>query len=358
MIKKFTILLFSFLILSLFSPLWAQACFNPTDSFAVEVILNKTGIAYDLTKIREAVGVSTQDDSLIYRAHFNENVAVVLTENKGVPEKGLIVRIQIPTKEVTTVWTIIHFEKTLDKVKMSDLSLDKAADLGWQVADTKMAKDENIISLQPISEVNDYGVIITIEIKGKTDQLSDSLKNEFINVLKTIGLSESDSESIFVKENIKTFPLTETDLTEAVAIKAAEFKFDEALKRELEFLVSEKIITGLLEQDIVDIYKLAERGKAGHNERIRWFKDKWVVGITKEMEEAGISRVKEYASCGGFALSLLPQTTLNLNFGQITKEAKKSWWIFISLGVVVLLILFSITVYLLIKLRKINKKTD
>jgi hypothetical protein len=356
-IKNF--LLLSFLILSLFSASLAQACFNPTDSFAVEVILNKPGIVYDLAKIKNAVGVSTQDNSLIYHSHYNENAAVILSEDES-SENGLGIKIQIPTKEVTTVWTIIRIEKTLDYVKMADISADKATVLGWQVVGTEdipqssasLTKNENIISLRAKNKAVDYGMIVTIEIKGKIDKLTDSLKNEFINVLKTVGLSENEAQSIFEQENIKTFPLTETDLTEGVAIKAAEFEFDEALKKELQFLVSNQIINGLSEQDIVDIYKLAEKGKAGYNERIRWFKNKWVVGITKEMEQAGFSRLKSLPSCGGFSLSLLPQSVLDLTFGQITEQEQKNLWIFITVGIFILLMCFSLTVYLLFKLRK------
>lgn len=44
-------LTFAILLITLSLSVGATACANPTDSFASEVLLNKAGIAYDLTDI-------------------------------------------------------------------------------------------------------------------------------------------------------------------------------------------------------------------------------------------------------------------------------------------------------------------
>ncbi|MEM7818294.1 MAG: DUF333 domain-containing protein, partial [Candidatus Aenigmatarchaeota archaeon] len=96
MLKR-TILTLSFL----FFPLLTFACFNFTDSFAVEVWLNKPGINFDLSFL-EKVGedqLIKKDDALIYRSHFNFEVAVIL---RKIDEKQLSVKIQIPTKSIET----------------------------------------------------------------------------------------------------------------------------------------------------------------------------------------------------------------------------------------------------------------
>jgi hypothetical protein len=81
---------------------------NPTDSFAVEVVLNISGVAYDLSTISQANGVAVEvsDDSagvgeIIYRAHFDSRVAVILSGAVLDPggDEYLSVRIQIPTQE-------------------------------------------------------------------------------------------------------------------------------------------------------------------------------------------------------------------------------------------------------------------
>jgi hypothetical protein len=78
------------------------ACFNPTDFFATEVILNKPGVSYDLEPIRLAANVSFENGAFIYRSHFDKRVAVILEEinQRVLTEKlnRLSVRIQIPTR--------------------------------------------------------------------------------------------------------------------------------------------------------------------------------------------------------------------------------------------------------------------
>ena len=79
----------------------AYPCFNPTDLFAAEVVLNRSGIGYDLAPIRNARNVFSGEDVLIYRSHFEGRVAVILREVDDrpiIPLKGLSIRIQIPTR--------------------------------------------------------------------------------------------------------------------------------------------------------------------------------------------------------------------------------------------------------------------
>lgn len=77
------------------------SCFDPTDLFAAEVVLNRSGISYNLAPIRNARNVFSGEDVLVYRSHFDKRVAIILREidaRPTIPLKGLSVRIQIPTK--------------------------------------------------------------------------------------------------------------------------------------------------------------------------------------------------------------------------------------------------------------------
>ncbi|MCD6507619.1 hypothetical protein J7M22_13475 [Candidatus Poribacteria bacterium] len=79
----------------------AYPCFNPTDLFAAEVVLNRSGMGYDLAPIRNARNVFSGEDVLVYRSHFEGRVAVILREVDDrpiIPLKGLSIRIQIPTR--------------------------------------------------------------------------------------------------------------------------------------------------------------------------------------------------------------------------------------------------------------------
>ena len=72
---------------------FAQACFSPTDNLAVEVYFDKPGIAYNLEPLKNAENVLIENGRLIYRSHYDERVAVMLWE-----DRGLHLRIEIPVK--------------------------------------------------------------------------------------------------------------------------------------------------------------------------------------------------------------------------------------------------------------------
>lgn len=77
------------------------ACFNPTDSFAAEVVLNKAGITDDIEKFQNAENVRIDDETIVYVSHYNADVAVVISKIKEeIGVIGLSVRLQIPTETV------------------------------------------------------------------------------------------------------------------------------------------------------------------------------------------------------------------------------------------------------------------
>jgi len=100
MIRKF-VLTAMFTIASLFClNSYSLACFNPTDSFATEVVLNKTNTTDDIEKLQKAENVRIDDSIIVYLSHYNADVAVMVSKIKEEHLIGLSVRLQIPTKTV------------------------------------------------------------------------------------------------------------------------------------------------------------------------------------------------------------------------------------------------------------------
>ncbi len=170
----------------------AFACVNPTDSFATEVLLNKPGVSYNLsgiigsddvivkmkevpvesepaggvptpqaitippqtivipnnnsTAITETVSpklpaeTQTELDRIIYRSHYNPDVAVILSED-CIPIDGgwnddryLSVRIQVPTKGVHRSMPFVEIELT-GNTEIADLDINTSADIGWKITE-------------------------------------------------------------------------------------------------------------------------------------------------------------------------------------------------------------------------------
>ncbi len=74
-----------------------SACYFPEDSVAIEVVLNKPGITYDLTILNKLGNVKVlSNDVIAYRSHLSKYVAVLLIKEPITPSgiKYLGVRVQ------------------------------------------------------------------------------------------------------------------------------------------------------------------------------------------------------------------------------------------------------------------------
>ncbi|MEK7580390.1 MAG: hypothetical protein AAB465_02160, partial [Patescibacteria group bacterium] len=175
-IKILTILF----IVCLFMARAVEACMSPTDLFAVEVLLNKPGINYDLSQLKllPQKELIQNEGKFYYRSHFYPDIGVVLSEfnNNEEKEKFLDIRLQIP-----------------------------------------------------------------VEYKNFEDG---------------------------------------EKLVPAINLDAERFDYKEALKIELNWLIEEKIISGLTDEDIKQIIIFANKGAAGNNATIRW-------GIDKDNNKTG-----------------------------------------------------------------------
>lgn len=310
---------------------FAQACFSPTDNLAVEVYFNKPGIAYNLEPLKNAENVLIENGRLIYRSHYDERVAVMLWENKG-----LHLRIEIPVKSWNS--TVLSAKFTTSIILLEN-SIEKAKELGWKVEGKYTFRKENIlVQITPqkgrecskdsdcatggcsgeicttrenatkvisICVYKDWYECLKLTTCGcvngvctwkPNDAFERCLKEHGIDPSKVIKMPQADVyiaiygqkelseekraeiKELFsvlgiscVLENIK-FEKRVTSMPEGV-VDPYTFNFKEALRVEIEWL-KENGILGISDEDIEEIVKVAERGKAGYNSHIGWYETK------------------------------------------------------------------------------------
>ncbi|MBE0516066.1 MAG: hypothetical protein IBX41_01570 [Methanophagales archaeon] len=362
------LLIFSLLIFSNIG----MACFNPTDSFATGVALNKPSITYDLSGIKQSKDVTViekekegspddvveevhreevipkpievitieeegeekpkrtepsfedyiETNAIIYRSHYNKDIAVALMEEEWEGQKYLNVKIQVPTKFVKSSYPEIKIDLDGLPPITQEVNQDYLESLGYQVEGkfqagylkSQVIKENIDIAVWSISDIEEEGDGDEEGEKGKSfagfsirvrnqSTLTPELGEEFKNVLEAYGLSPD----FLNQAKIKTETREDVDLEPAIDIDLDTFDWGLALRTELEWLRNNKVICGLTDNDLHGIAKVADKGTAGWNSKIRYFKGEWVQGITEEMsEETGMYMVRAGIDCGGFPIGLLP----------------------------------------------------
>jgi hypothetical protein len=103
----------------------------------------------------------------------------------------------------------------------------------------------------------------------------------------------------------------EHDLESALGISPDDFDWFEAMKIELEWLRDNRVVTGLLDDDIEDIATIAKDTVGEHNLRGRHYNDNWIQGITEEMLENEVTKLYTgEPTCDGFSEEILPSFNL------------------------------------------------
>jgi hypothetical protein len=485
----------------------SMACFNPTDSFATEVALNKPSITYDLSGIKQSKDVTViekekeespdipevvyeevskptpitptevhtelplpdrppeaqeqkklpdkriepsfedylETTAIIYRSHYNKDVAVALMEEEWEGQKYLDVKIQVPTKRVHKRMDYVEIDSIAD-VDVASLDINASEELGWssrisgggcyynEQLDKEICRDsyrldkgnihvyltsegrvstektevritvDNTKTIKTEMYFNEKCRWVSPELKysccfecdnafskspigvgpeaamcgkfGSGQPLSEKCKTFFENnpmsvsacqkplelgpceavvgyyydvkyegccavsgckyvpeiipfktqeecqanckkevgyqiaeVLVKIGFSKDIEEALQIVKNNAEHKINEwDDLASAIDIDPEGFDWKTALRVELEWLRSNCVISGLTDDDIYGIIKVADKGTAGWNSKIRYFKGEWMQGITEEMsEETGMYMMKGLSGCGGFPIDLLPE---------------------------------------------------
>ena len=364
----------------------ASACVNPTDSFATAVLLNKPGVSYNLsgmiesdnvivktkevpvesepvggvptpqaitipplaipqaivippqttvitnnnsTAITETVSpklpaeTRTELDRIIYRSHYNPDVAVILSEDQILikvngewnEDRYLSVKIQIPTKDVHKSVPYIRIGLTED-VDAAALDIEACAGLGWdfEVSGSgswttedgerrtmkiyALRKGDIQIEVMPAERTSQEKTDVCVTVNNATS-LSESAKDEITDVLVAIGFFEPTDvmDDTAIASNIREWD----DLESAIDIAVDDFDFCAAMKTELGYLRDVGVVAGLNDTDVDEIVSASVRGTAGFNLRIVYEDSEWM-----PYRETGNPILMKLADCGGFSITELP----------------------------------------------------
>lgn len=310
----------------------AVACANPTDSFASEVLLNKAGVVYDLTDIKNSKNITLQNDTVIYRSHYNPEVAVVLSVNKPF-NKQLSIKLQIPVKQVQMKLPVVNI-KAVGTVDIALLNVDAAKELGWNVKVSGKAFLGNVTRDSYSLEKGDISISLMPEGRTSLERteaeavinnatvLTEDARRDIEKVLVKIGFARREEalQNAAVESRIQEWE----DLVPSVNVDANTFNFSGAMRAELTWLRNNKVLSGLTDEDIDGIAKEAGKGTAGYNSRIVYFKGDWL-----PYRRTGQPLIKSVSGCGGFPLALLPA-----EIGKVSLAASESMGETFSLSII------------------------
>ncbi|MEA3345574.1 MAG: hypothetical protein U9Q78_04930 [Chloroflexota bacterium] len=376
----------------------ALACANPTDSFATEVLLNKPGISYDLSDIAQAEGVTFQMgevspsevetietvikevpkpqeavtgkegvqpeegetqmeiEAIIYRSHYDPQVAVILSESGVGPEarEHLSARVQIPTREVHGTTPLVQM-RLVGQMDIASLDVEQAQTLGWEtfvygtgswtVGGSEvegddddeeneghsegrqvsrniytLRKDNLLVHIMPAGRrsLTETEVEVTV---NDAASLSDEVRSEIARVLVAIGFA-ADEQVALQNASVESKVNEWMDLAEAVDVSADEFDWQEAMRTELAWLRDKGVIVGLSDAEIEEIAAACERGTAGYNSRIVYEAGKWLP--YRETSQPQLLKGElTGGSCRGFSLDVLPEETVE-NVPRVARDIRFS----------------------------------
>lgn len=306
------------LILIIFSFIFTYssfACVDPLDRFATEVVLNKLNISYNLKPIEDAKNVIIEDGVIVYRSHFDNRVAVMLSKinadlGEGNTLKGLSVRIQIPTKTAINprIASGILVEYTslnqIDEQFIRSLGYDISVERTGSQTNLYMKKGNVTFDMSQFLRVGEKKLSISLVVKD-VEFLTDEIKSELRKIIKSLELDER----ILKELESNLYKYTEDNLIEAIDVKRNEFDFKSAMKTELNWLKSNNIINGITDDDIKAVSELSEVGISGWNSRVIYAKGMWL-----PFYESGYGMIRDGGGgCGAFEPSKLPEGELNFS---------------------------------------------
>ena len=348
---------------------FAKGCVNSIDSFAVEVLLNKPDISYNLGKFSLAGEVIRgnffSSNEYIFQSQYNKNLAVILSENSDLCRRNCVsVRLQIPAQ---TSQTKIPRFVLLSEVygKKINLTEDVANYKEWHItffSDSVELRKNNVRILVNPKLINPNNEVI-IEINEKLQNcencdgrcvssqygklcINKKLKEEIEDVLKFSGIINNFDNLFSNYKVVENSEITLTDLKPE--INPDSIDWEEALRQELVWLKNREIID-IGKEDIEKVVSLAGKGKAGHNSRIVYAEneDKWLYYY-----ETKDAQLIQETNCEEFSPLQLPQ---NLPF--FTNLSVSPYYLIpLMASVLLFLILFVLVLIARILNKKKSKK--
>jgi len=296
-----------------------EPCMYPTAWFASEVVLNKPGVQYDLSLIREMNNVTNFGVSVIYRSHFNESVAVILTPINVLKENGLDLRIQIPTEQVFTDSQYVTYFYNDSSTRVSDLNLMGGRPYRWLLEQSfsplyvggppmqisNLTKGNLKISIIPNLNETTPGTLIQVSAEN-TQKFTNQNLTELRMIFDSIGYPISFKE-FQTRAQLTDNVMTTRDLDSAIGLDPQQYIWTKAMRTELEWLQKNRVIRGLIDEDLDRLSEIAPRAWGDHNLKARYFNGEWLLGITEEMIEAEYTQQYQgEPDCDGFPLSAMP----------------------------------------------------
>ena len=274
-----------------------QACFDPTDKASIEVVLNKPGVTYDLSRLKKLENVIEAEPGrlYIYRSHVHKDVVVILSLQKLVLSSGapqyLAVRMESPLAHVNKTIVNCGIDVAASSLSVSaDYVVKVAGNLGWYANIEDLGNSSirgylekvvgNITARIYVASVSE-GLQLSMRTNGKSDRVIseiDKLLNKAFNLSK--GTVSSTGLGCFI------VPAKTQLLKPAVGDEVLK----EAFTHELKWLTELGAIKGLTESDILELASVARPGLAGWNERLVYWNGSWCPYaelVTKGLIEGG-----------------------------------------------------------------------
>jgi hypothetical protein len=300
----------------------AQSCYRPTGFFASEVLLNKPGVTYDLSQLEATGNVSVIRSSVLYRSHYEDRVGVILTPMELFQEKGLDLRLQLPTRTITETTQSLIIERNVT-VKVLDLEPMGGQGTGWilnldyrpdplggppiQVAN--LTKGNLQVSIIPNANETFPDTYVGIEATNMT-VLNDQNRTEFSTIFDLIGFPQT-FDTFIKDQEFKILTRTFKNLDNDLETTWGETEWGDAMKTELQWLISNRVISGLSNDDVETLSTLSPYAWGEHNYKSRWYTDGWTLGVTEEMINANYTyEYQGLPNCDGFDSSVLPSSSV------------------------------------------------
>jgi len=195
-VKELSLLLLAVVLLLVFT---VSACFSPADLYAVEVVLNKPGVAYDLSKLAEVKGVEKVfygpwcKEAYAYKSHYNGNLIVVVSVQglkcasvKTEPSPAFSVAVKGYSKSADELATRIGETS----VNWNRSKLDST-----YIFSKKIGSSEVFISIkvEPSKSKDRSDITIGLwitEVEEISDSLAQKIKSEIDKLFTKITLSD------------------------------------------------------------------------------------------------------------------------------------------------------------------------
>ena len=310
------------------------ACFDPSDRYSLEVVLNKPNITYNLSILASIPGVIVDnvEKTYIWRSHVApKDVIVVLTLQpisfKADAKEYISVRIEgkaLPVKKTIRTYTIqaeasskLDYKEIVGALEKSNWSIN--VEVGNEYVKAIVQKDTNGIELtgNMMIAYKDNKTIIYFSIRT-TGNISDEIVlDELRETLNdTINTTRIDFKTnTLVEEYVEPSP----NITEELLKKALEY--------ELKWLTRIEVVKGITSNDIDMIIKTIREGMAGWNSRLIYFKGEWKPYYEIVKEIPGGALIKATAKCmWDYPVEELPLTPPpeNTSMNTIVNEEKTS----------------------------------